>query len=151
MKTLEELHKARQQAEQALRIREGRFRARIVVAMGTCGIASGAGEVISAMRDELAKRGISDVIIAQTGCKGLCEQEPTVDVSKPGQPTVTYGYVTPEKARAIIAQHVVNDNIAGEWVVATEDTGIKHVRTKTAPAANAGSQGKLAGSAVTGS
>lgn len=121
MKTLEDLRKIREQAQKAMQVREGGHRSKMVVAMGTCGIASGAREVMAAIMDELDKRGITDVLVTQSGCKGLCEQEPTVDVSKPGQPMVTYGYVTPEKVRAIVAQHIVNDLIAGEWVVATDE------------------------------
>lgn len=120
MKTLEDLKKIREQAQKAIKVRESQQKSKIVVAMGTCGIASGAREVMSAILDELEKRGVADVTVTQSGCKGLCEQEPTVDVVKAGLPTVTYGYVTPDKARAIIAQHVVNDQIAGDWVVATE-------------------------------
>lgn len=121
MKTLEDLKRIREQAQKAMKVREAQQKCRIVVAMGTCGIASGAREVVAALLDELEKRGITDVTVTQSGCKGLCEQEPTVDVLKEGHPTVTYGYVTPEKARAIVARHIVNDQIAGEWVVATDN------------------------------
>jgi len=117
MKTLEDLRKVRQQALQAMKVRENRAKCRIVVAMGTCGIAAGAEEVMSAILDEVRKRGLDGVVVTRTGCKGLCEQEPMVDVSKPGQPAITYGYVTPERARAIVARHLANDNIVGEWVV----------------------------------
>lgn len=120
MKTLEDLKKIREETLRAMKVREGQQKCKIVVAMGTCGIASGAREVMSAILDELEKRGISDVTVTQSGCKGLCEQEPTVDVIKQGQPAVTYGYVTPEKVRTIVAQHIINDTIAGDWVVATE-------------------------------
>jgi len=101
-----------------MKIREGKFSARVVVAMGTCGIAAGAREVMAAILDELDKRGITDVSVTQSGCKGLCEQEPTVDVIKNDQ-TVTYGYVDSDKARQIVGQHLVNDNIVGEWVVSS--------------------------------
>lgn len=120
MKTLEDLKKIREQAQKAMKVREGQQNCKVVVAMGTCGIASGAREVMSAVLDELEKRGIDDVTVTQSGCKGLCEQEPTIDIIKAGQPPVTYGYVTPEKARNIIAQHVVNDHIAGDWVITTK-------------------------------
>ena len=120
MKTLDDLKKIREQAQKSIQVRESQQKSKIVVAMGTCGIASGAREVMAAIMDELEKRGISDVAVTQSGCKGLCEQEPTVDVVKVGQPTVTYGYVTPDKARAIVAQHIINDQIAGDWVVATD-------------------------------
>ena len=88
--------------------------------MGTCGIAAGARDVMSAILDELSKRGLADIVVTQTGCKGLCDQEPLLDVCKPGQPTVTYGYLTPDKARTIVAQHLVNDSIVGDWVVKTK-------------------------------
>ena len=118
MKTLEDLKKVREKALEQMKTREGKFSARVVVAMGTCGIAAGAREVMTAILDELDKRGISDVSVTQTGCKGLCEQEPTVDVIKGGT-TVTYGYIDAEKARQIVAQHLVNGNVVGEWVVAS--------------------------------
>jgi len=119
VKTLEDLKKVREKALEQMKIREGKYSAKVVVAMGTCGIAAGARDVMTAILDELDKRGITDVAVTQTGCKGLCEQEPTVDVIKSGEPTVTYGYVDAEKARRIVAQHLVNGQIIGEWVVAS--------------------------------
>lgn len=119
MKTLEDLKKVREKALEQMKIREGKFSAKVVIAMGTCGIAAGAREVMTAILDELDKRGITDVSVTQTGCKGLCEQEPTVDVIKTGEPAVTYGYIDAERGRQIVAQHLVNGNIIGEWVVAS--------------------------------
>src|SRR5512140_1094865 len=101
MKTLEDLKRIREEAQKAMKVREGQQSCKVVVAMGTCGIAAGARGVMSAILDELEKRGITDVTVTQSGCKGLCEQEPTMDVIKSGQTPVTYGYVTPEKARTI--------------------------------------------------
>jgi NADP-reducing hydrogenase subunit HndB len=121
MKTLEDLKKIREKALEQMKVREGQYAAKIVVAMGTCGIAAGAREVVTAILDELEKRGITNVAVTQTGCKGLCEQEPTVDVIRQGEPTVTYGYIDAEKARQIVAQHIVNGSIVGEWVVATNN------------------------------
>lgn len=120
MKTLEDLKQVREKALEQMKIREGKFSAKIVIAMGTCGIAAGAREVMAAILDELDKRGISDVSVTQTGCKGLCEQEPTVDVIRVNEPAVTYGYVDPDKARQIVAQHIVNGSIIGDWVVASQ-------------------------------
>lgn len=121
MKTLEDLKKVREKALEQMKVREGKFSAKIVVAMGTCGIAAGAREVMTAILDELDKRGITDIAVTQTGCKGLCEQEPTVDVIRAGEPTVTYGYIDADRARQIVAQHLVNGNIIGEWVVASSN------------------------------
>lgn len=119
MKTVEELERIRKQAQAMTRLREGKETTRIVVGMGTCGIAAGARETLAAIMDELAKRNIQDVVVTQTGCVGLCEQEPIVDVIKPGAPKVTYGKVTQEKARQIVASHLVNGKVVGEWVIAT--------------------------------
>ncbi len=120
MKTLDDLKRIREEALKSMSVREGEHATKISVAMGTCGIAAGARETMSALLDELNKRGIVNVTVAQTGCKGLCDQEPTVDVSQTGQPTVTYGRVTADRARAIVAEHIVNGHIASDWVVATQ-------------------------------
>ncbi|HOQ24615.1 MAG TPA: (2Fe-2S) ferredoxin domain-containing protein [Bacillota bacterium] len=120
MKSLEELARIREQAKQNLQLRESRDGIKIVVGMGTCGIAAGARETMNAILDELNKRNLSQVIVTQTGCVGLCEQEPIIDVTLPDQPKVTYGKVSPDKARQIIANHVVNGNIIGEWVIRSD-------------------------------
>lgn len=117
MKSLADLENLRQKAQEAIKVREGLKETKVVVGMGTCGIAAGAREVMSAILDELAKRQLTDVTVTQTGCVGLCEYEPLVDVIKPGQPKVTYHHVDPEKARQIIVKHVVNDQPIGEWVI----------------------------------
>ncbi|MDI7246289.1 MAG: (2Fe-2S) ferredoxin domain-containing protein [Bacillota bacterium] len=119
MKTVEELDRIRKQAQAMTRLREGKETTRIVVGMGTCGIAAGARETLAAIMEELAKRNIQDVVVTQTGCIGLCEQEPIVDVIKPGATKVTYGKVTKEKARQIVASHIVNGQVVGEWVIAS--------------------------------
>ncbi len=117
MKTLEDLKRVREEAIKAMRVREGSQRVKVTVAMGTCGIAAGARETMSALLDELNKRGISDVTVTQTGCKGLCEQEPLVEVSVSGQDLVSYGKIDAEKARRIVAEHVVNGHVVGEYVI----------------------------------
>ncbi len=119
MKSLDELEKIRQRALEETRIRQSGQKVQIVVGMGTCGIAAGARETMAAILAELGKRNLTDVMVTQTGCIGLCEKEPLVDVIKPGKPKVTYAKVDAEKAKRIVAQHVVNDQVIGEWVVAT--------------------------------
>jgi (2Fe-2S) ferredoxin len=85
--------------------------------MGTCGIAAGARDVLLAVVDELSARGIMDVVVTQSGCRGLCEREPMMEVQKPGIPVVTYGDLDPEKARAIIAEHIGQGAVVEEWVI----------------------------------
>jgi len=122
MKSLDELKKLRERAQEAIRLREQTDGTKIVVGMGTCGIAAGAREVMLALIDELEKKNITDVIVTQTGCAGLCEKEPLVEVIRPGEPKITYGYMTPEKARMVVTSHIVNGQVIGEYVIAREDT-----------------------------
>ncbi|MDN5344710.1 MAG: NADP-reducing hydrogenase subunit HndC [Clostridia bacterium] len=117
IKSLEELQKLKEEQLEAIRLREAEQKVRIVVGMGTCGIAAGAREVMAAILDELGKRHLTSVAVTQTGCVGLCAQEPLVDVILPGKPRVTYGKVDANKARQIVAQHVVNGIVISEWVV----------------------------------
>lgn len=121
MKSLEELARIREQAKQTIQLRESQDGIKIIVGMGTCGIAAGARETMNAILDELNKRNISEATVTQTGCVGLCEQEPIIDIILPEQPRVTYGKVSPDRARQIIANHVVNGNIVGEWVIRSEN------------------------------
>jgi NADP-reducing hydrogenase subunit HndB len=118
MKSLEDLEKIRNEAKERLRLREGSQDTRIVVGMGTCGIAAGAREVVAALLDEAAKRKLQGVSVTQTGCVGLCEYEPLVFVYTQDGKKVTYKYVNAEKARQIIAQHIVNGRPVTEWVLA---------------------------------
>jgi len=117
IKSLEDLEILRKKTQEELRIREGIQGSRVIVSMGTCGIAAGAREVMAVILEELNKRKLSDVIISQTGCIGLCEYEPLLEVIKPGQPKITYHHLDADKARQIVAKHLVNDQPIGEWAI----------------------------------
>jgi (2Fe-2S) ferredoxin len=121
MKTLDDLRKIREKAQQDMKLRETSYRVKIVVGMGTSGIAMGAREVMQAMMEEVARRHLSDVMVTQTGEKGLSSMEPVVDVIEEGKPTITYGKIDAEKARKIIVEHVVNGTILEELVVETKE------------------------------
>lgn len=116
MKTLADLREIREKAKRDMAQREQSARYRIVVAMGTCGIAAGARSVMSAILDELNKRNITDTVVTQTGCLGYCDQEPLVQIVQADKSTITYGKVTPEVARAIVSDHVVNNKIVTNHV-----------------------------------
>lgn len=117
MKSLEDLKKLRDSARQMLYLREGGENIQIVIGMGTCGIAAGARETLAAVMQELKQLELLSVAITQTGCAGLCDKEPLVDIILPGEPRVTYGKVDAARARKIIAEHVVNQRVIAEWVV----------------------------------
>ena len=117
MKSLEELAKIRDEARKMTELREGAQQIKVTVGMGTCGIAAGARETMKAILDEVGKRNLTNVAVTQTGCIGLCEQEPIVEVTLPGQPQVTYGKVSVDRARQIVFKHLINGAIIGEWVI----------------------------------
>ena len=94
---------------------------RIVVGMATCGIASGARPVLKTLSDEVQKRGLEHVKVTQTGCIGLCQYEPIVEVYEPGKEKITYVKVNPEKALDIIDQHIVRGNVVDRYMLHEND------------------------------
>ncbi|MDD3049671.1 MAG: (2Fe-2S) ferredoxin domain-containing protein [Candidatus Cloacimonetes bacterium] len=121
MKTLADLKKIREKAQEEMKLRSSENRVKVVVGMGTSGIAMGAREVMKTFLDEIAKRQLTDVIVTQTGEKGLSSMEPVVDIIENGKPIITYGFVNNEKAKKIVAEHIVNGNVVSEFVVVSDD------------------------------
>ena len=115
--TIDELRKKREEARRGIYLREGTFRGKIIVHMGTCGIAAGARDIMSAFLDELEKRAIRDIMLTASGCAGLCSREPMITVELLGFPPVKYGDLTPEKARRIFADHVVGGSTVTEYAI----------------------------------
>jgi (2Fe-2S) ferredoxin len=93
----------------------------VAVGMGTCGMAAGAGEVYEALEDELNKANRSQsVSLISVGCYGFCYAEPMVEVRIAGKPVVQYGYIDPKTARAIVREHIENDEILRDHVINQE-------------------------------
>jgi len=113
---LEELRKIRERAEAEMRLRAGQARVKIVVGMGTSGIAAGARQVLRAILDEVARRNLKDVLVTQTGEKGLSAKEPLVEVHEPGRITI-YGDVDEATARRIVVEHVIHGRIVEDRLV----------------------------------
>jgi NADP-reducing hydrogenase subunit HndB len=118
---LEDLRKIREKAEREMQLREGKARIRIVIGMGTSGIAAGARETLKTFLDEIEQRGLTDVIIAQTGEKGYASKEPVVIIEEIGKPRVIYGNVAPEIAKRIVAEHIINGTPVSEYVIQIEE------------------------------
>lgn len=122
MKTLEELMAIKAKAEKQMNVREeGDAGIRIVVGMATCGIAAGARPVLAGFVDEVAKRGLKNVSVNQTGCIGMCQYEPIVEVFEEGKEKVTYIKMTPDKVARVVADHIVNGNPVVDYTVASLD------------------------------
>jgi len=117
VKSLEELKKIREEAIKKVDIRKQKEGIRIVVGMATCGISAGARPVLTALVEEVNKRNLNNVTVTQTGCIGACRLEPIVEVYKPNEEKVTYVDMTPEKAKKVIAEHIVNGNVVTEYTI----------------------------------
>ena len=119
MKSLEELLaiKEKAQAQIAARDADGNDGIRVVVGMATCGIAAGARPVLKAITEELEKRNVKNVSVTQTGCIGMCQYEPIIEVYAPGKEKVTYVQMTAEKAVKVVANHLVNGEVVTEYTV----------------------------------
>lgn len=118
MKSLEELKAIREkmQGQVGLRAEDDNV-TRVVVGMATCGIAAGARPVLTAFSEGVQKKGLTNVMVTQTGCIGLCKYEPIVEIMEPGKDKVTYVKVTPEKAAEIIDQHLVRGQVISEYTI----------------------------------
>ena len=118
MKSLAELQALRDSMKGRIGVRDdAEGNTRVVVGMATCGIAAGARPVLAALSEEVAKRGLSNVTVAQTGCIGICQYEPVVEVYEPGKEKVTYVKMTPEKMVQVVANHLVNGNVVAEYTI----------------------------------
>ena len=118
MKSLEDLKAIREQMQAKINLRSNdEDNIRVVVGMATCDIAAGARPVLNAIVDEVNKRHLSNVTVTQTGCLGVCRLEPLVEVYVPGQDKVTYVKMNEEKARKIVAEHIVNQQGVGDYTI----------------------------------
>ncbi|MBI3946496.1 MAG: (2Fe-2S) ferredoxin domain-containing protein [Armatimonadetes bacterium] len=113
--SLEALRRLKEEAHREIHVRESTG-TKIIVGMGTCGIAAGAREVMRAVLDELARQEI-EVQVTTVGCIGMCAQEPLLDIVQAGGSRVTYGKVNPEMVPRIIKDHLVEGRPVEEWVI----------------------------------
>lgn len=117
MKSLEELQKIKERALERRKMSGEGSRGRVVVAMGTCGIAAGARDTMTALLSELEKKQIGDVVVTQTGCFGLCEYEPIVQIQLGDGDLVTYGKIDAGRVPTLVEKHIVGGEPVEEWRV----------------------------------
>ena len=119
MKSLAELQAIRDKAKANLNLRkENPNAARVLVGMATCGIAAGARPVLNAFTEEIAKRGLQeDITVTQTGCIGICQYEPVVEVFEAGKEKTTYVKMNPEKAKRVVEEHLKGGKVVAEYTI----------------------------------
>lgn len=115
--TVEDLRKIKEAHQAVTTLREGGYKAKITVHMGTCGIAAGARKVMTALLDEVAKRDIRDIIVTTSGCAGLCSREPMATVELVGKSPVKYVDLNGEKIIRILIEHVLSANPVQEYAL----------------------------------
>jgi NADP-reducing hydrogenase subunit HndB len=122
MKSLEELRAIRERMEGQIGLRsENDDTTKIVVGMATCGIAAGARPVLNKLVEEVHDKNLKNVVVEQTGCIGMCEYEPIVEVFAPGKEKVTYVKMTPEKAEKVIDKHIIGGEVVGAYTLRNVD------------------------------
>ncbi|HIT63189.1 MAG TPA: (2Fe-2S) ferredoxin domain-containing protein [Candidatus Ventrimonas merdavium] len=123
MKSLEELRAIREKMQGQVGLRaEDHAHTRVVVGMATCGIASGARPVLNTLSRLVQEKGLTGkVAVTQTGCIGLCQYEPIVEVMEPGKPKITYIKMDSEKAAEVVERHLIGGHIVEEYTLASAD------------------------------
>ena len=117
--TIDDLARIREETRRQTTLRQGAGRAKLTVHMGTCGIAAGARDIMAAVMKDVEGRDLTDVIVTNSGCAGLCSQEPMMTVEIANEPApVKYVFLTPEKVKRIIDSHVLRGQVVTEYALA---------------------------------
>ncbi|MBU0558495.1 MAG: (2Fe-2S) ferredoxin domain-containing protein [Bacteroidetes bacterium] len=116
--TINDLKKLRESAKKNIYLREGNFRGKVIVHMGTCGIAAGAREIMNILLDELASRDTTDIMLTSSGCAGLCSEEPMITLEISDSAPVKYGKLTPDRIKKIFEEHIIGGKVVKEFVFA---------------------------------
>ena len=117
-KSIEELRAIREKMRDQIDLRQkDENNIRVVVGMATCGIAAGARTVLNAFTEEVRKRNLNNVTIGQTGCIGLCQHEPIVEIFEPDKEKVTYIDMDAGKVARVVLEHLVNRHVVSEFTV----------------------------------
>lgn len=117
IKSIEDLKRIREEALKKQEVKSASGQKQVIVGMGTCGIAAGARDTMKAILEKIEKDNLSGIIVTQTGCIGVCEMEPIVQVQIGDSPKITYGKVTKDVAARIIDEHVLAGNVVKEHMV----------------------------------
>lgn len=116
--TIDDLKKIKERVQAETALRDGHLRVKVTVHMGTCGIASGAKEVMDALLKEIEEAGVADVAVTTSGCMGLCSREPLVTVEILNQEPIKYEYMNSNKMRQVFKRHVLEGEIQNSFVLA---------------------------------
>jgi len=114
----QDLDKIAQKVKRTMLLREGEGRMRVIVHMGTCGIAAGARTIMKTLLDEIEANDVKDVLVTASSCAGLCSREPMITVEAPDQPPVKYVDLTPDKVKEMFSRHIMGGEIVTAYALA---------------------------------
>ena len=117
MKSLAELAAIRDKMRQTVATRDDKASVRVVVGMATCGIAAGARPVLNAFTEDVARRALENVMVTQTGCIGICQYEPVVEMLMPDGSKTTYVKMNEDKVAKVVTEHIVNNKPVQEFTI----------------------------------
>ena len=123
--TINDLKKIKEKVHKEMSLRDGERRVKVTVHMGTCGIASGAKEVMDTLLQEIETAGANDVVVTTSGCMGLCSREPLVTVEILNQEPIKYEYMNSNKMRQVFKRHILDGEIQTPFVLARGTEVIK--------------------------
>jgi NADP-reducing hydrogenase subunit HndB len=118
---LDELMKIKNETLENLELTNTDKDMRVVIGMATCGISAGAKQVYNTILEEVKKRNLKYIHVVPTGCIGMCTYEPIVEVYSPNNEKISYIHVNPDKAKRIVAEHLVNRRVIKEYTIGSED------------------------------
>ncbi|PKN51935.1 MAG: NADP oxidoreductase [Deltaproteobacteria bacterium HGW-Deltaproteobacteria-13] len=123
--TINDLKKIKEKVHKEMSLRDGERRVKVTVHMGTCGIASGAKEVMDTLLQEIEAAGANDVVVTTSGCMGLCSREPLVTVEVLNKEPIKYEYMNSNKMRQVFKRHILDGEIQTPFVLARGSEVIK--------------------------
>lgn len=118
--SIEDLRKIEEKARQAVTLRSGKAGVKVTIHMGTCGIAAGARDIMTALLKQIEAYGATDIIVAASGCGGQCSHEPMAVIELQGRAPVRYGDLTPEKMKRLFKEHVLDGRPVREFVLGSD-------------------------------
>lgn len=116
--SIDDLKKIKERVQKEDLFRAGAKRVKLTVHMGTCGIASGAKEILDTVMEEMDANNVSDVLVTTSGCIGICSREPLVTIEEQGKEPIVYEYLTKNKMRQIFKRHILAGEVQNEFVMA---------------------------------
>lgn len=116
--SIDGLRKIKEKTAKETSLRHGKASIKLMVHMGTCGIAAGAREVMNVLMEELIQSDRQDIRVVASGCMGMCSSEPNVTVEIEGDEPIIYQHMDANKMRQVFKRHVLMGEVQTDFALA---------------------------------